>query len=459
VSEVTARETTTEAPPGLDRSLLAALIGNFLIRLDGGMVGLLITLYLAEVDQRGIIEVSATTLGILSSLYYIVELGFAPVMGVKSDQYGNRTMLLVGPIFGVVAVLFASVAAFSGVLGISQVAIAGISIMLLALGVTRLMQGFAAAASIPSILSYLSVRTEGSLALRGRVMSVFEITTAIGLLVGPVIGAQLWKFTGPWGFLITGLCFLASAAVFMIVREDRASNRRVTTTGGEGLATRLKRVLRRRDLLVFAPAWMAVNAIVGMWGVHLVYQMKNGELGDSQFLTGRFSEDTISAVLVGYGLLFCAGVVAWGFTLGRLREVSIMRLSAGGLFVLCGAIYGINMPGGTPLVIGAFTVLAGLGLAVQSGFAPAAVTYLARLAAGSAQDRGLFMGIYSVVLGLGQFIGIWLGGPFADAAGVNGILLLTLILGVIATITIFRLAPQSHEAETTADEVRMGLHA
>jgi hypothetical protein len=247
---------------------------------------LLITLYLADVDQRGILDVTATTLGILSSVFYIVELGFSPIMGVKSDQYGNRTMLLVGPMFGVVAVLFASIAAFSGVLGISQLAIGGISVMLLALGVTRLMQGFAAAASIPSILSYLSVRTEGSLALRGRVMSVFEITTAIGLLLGPVIGAQLWKFTGPWGFLITGLLFLCSGAVFLIVREDRASHRRVTTASGEGIVSRLKRVLRRRDLLIFAPAWMAVNAIVGMWGVHLVYQMKNGNLADAQFLTG-----------------------------------------------------------------------------------------------------------------------------------------------------------------------------
>ena len=69
---------------------------------------------------------------------------------------------------------------------------------------------------------------------------------------------------------------------------------------------------------------------------------------------------------------------------------------------------------------------------LESGFPPAAVSYLARLSGRVSEDRGLFMGLYSVVLGLGQLVGGWLGGPFADRWGMDGILVLTFILGLCA---------------------------
>ena len=73
-----------------------------------------------------------------------------------------------------------------------------------------------------------------------------------------------------------------------------------------------------------------------------------------------------------------------------------------------------------------------LSVLVESGFAPVAVSYLARLSSSLQADRGLFMGLYSVVLGLGQLIGSWLDGPFANRWGMDGILALTGVLGLIA---------------------------
>ena len=69
---------------------------------------------------------------------------------------------------------------------------------------------------------------------------------------------------------------------------------------------------------------------------------------------------------------------------------------------------------------------------ILSGSKDGAVSYLARLSAGLQPDRGLFMGLYSVVLGLGQLLGRWLGGPFADRWGMYGILALTAALGAVA---------------------------
>jgi MFS family permease len=464
---VTAQATEAAAPPRVDRALVAALIGNFLVRLDGGIVGQMITLYLADIRQSGVLEVTATTLAALSIVFYAVELIFSPIMGAKADQYGNRALLLVGPFFGVAAVTVASVAVFGAqFLGWLTVFIVGVSLVFWLLGLTRVLQGFSSAASIPSILSYLSVRTEGSLSLRGRVMAIFEVTTAVGLLGGYVIGPQLWKYAGAWGFVWTGLIFLSSAAFFLVVREDRQTNAQIgqrrQAGPSEPFLTRLRRMVRRRDLMVFVPAWLSVNAIVGLWGIHLVYQMRFSNPNDGQFLTDLFSENVISALLGGIGLIFCVGIIVWGsFVLGRLREVTVMRISSAGLFLICAAAFGVNHSGGEAPLLWLSLVGVVVGLAIMSGFLPAAVTYLARLSGISAADRGLLMGVYSVVLGLGQAVGIGLGGRFADAAGVDGIILLTFLLGLAAAFSVFRLVHTPDDESDIAEhgKVGMSLHA
>ena len=456
---MTGRESIGAPQPRLDGSLIAAITGNFLIRLDGGMVGMLLTLYLADVSLRGIIPVTATTLGIITSAYYIIELVFSPVMGAKSDQHGNRALLLVAPLVGVIAALIASVTVVAERFDIVGLTLAGISIVLLALATTRLLQGLAAATSIPSILSYLSAHTEGSLAMRGRVMSIFEVTTAVGLLLGPILGAQLWGLLGPWGFTVTAALFLLAGGVFWVVRDDRETAHLSHQVITESLGTRLGRVLRRGDLLGFAPAWLAINAVVGLWGTHLIYQMRAGSQVDEQYLTGFFDGTFISLALAGSGTLVSIGIIAWGFSFGRLQELTVMRLSLIGLFGLALSVYGINHASDNALLRASFVGLAAIALLVQSGFAPAAITFLARLAARSVKDRGLFMGIYSVVLGLGQFVGHTLGGPFADRWGVDGIILLTLILGLIATFTVLRLSPRPDNEETSTSDSRISIHA
>ncbi|HLG73801.1 MAG TPA: MFS transporter, partial [Chloroflexota bacterium] len=54
-------------------------------------------------------------------------------------------------------------------------------------------------------------------------------------------------------------------------------------------------------------------------------------------------------------------------------------------------------------------------------------------------DRGAIMGLYSIVLGLGQVLGGSVGGPFAQAWGLDGMAMLTLALGAIATATVLGL--------------------
>jgi len=69
---------------------------------------------------------------------------------------------------------------------------------------------------------------------------------------------------------------------------------------------------------------------------------------------------------------------------------------------------------------------------LESGFTPAALTFLADIADANATERGVVMGLYSVFLGVGQLLGAALAGPFADLYRIDGLILFSAILGCIA---------------------------
>jgi MFS family permease len=321
-------------------------------------------------------------------------------------------------------------------LGLVAVNLTAVTTVLLVLFVTRLLEGLSTSCSTPSLLGYLSARTEGDAMLRGRVMSWFEVGTAMGMALGAVTGSLLWGALGRPAFVAVGGIYLLSAGLFWLVRDADFQRRRDGGKGGRGegrsMVESFRRVLRYRTALRFAPAWLAVNAIVGLWLNHAIYQMTEGHSAVGQYLVGALGTGELAAVLGGYTVAFGAGGLAWGSFIGKLGERFVMRVTLVGM-IGAGAMIGVMNHSGGP------GPLLGLGVAgfvvtvlLESGFAPAAVSYLARLSAELAEDRGLFMGLYSVVLGLGQIVGSWLGGPFADRWAMDGVLMLTFILGAAA---------------------------
>jgi predicted MFS family arabinose efflux permease len=89
------------------------------------------------------------------------------------------------------------------------------------------------------------------------------------------------------------------------------------------------------------------------------------------------------------------------------------------------------------------------GLLVMSGFTPAALAYLADITEDHSGARGAIMGMYSVFLGVGQFLGSSLGGPFADWRGMDGVVVLSALLGLFALVTVIDL----RRAEDRASQV------
>ena len=100
----------------------------------------------------------------------------------------------------------------------------------------------------------------------------------------------------------------------------------------------------------------------------------------------------------------------------------------------------------------AAVVVAGAGLFVMAGATPAALGLLADISERFPADRGAIMGLYSVFLAIGQIIGSLIGGFAADWRGIDGMLLATAALLVVALVPLSRLrAPGARDRSRSGD--------
>ncbi len=407
-------------PRALGWPLRAALAGNFALRVAGAATGILLTRYLAYIDDA-VYPVGAATVGALTGGFYATELVAAPLLGALGDRRGWRALLLLGPALGAVA------------LGLTAA-----TTVLAALLLARLLEGLSAAAAVPAVLGRLGEATEGDAARRGRALSVFEATTALGTLVGVAAAAGLWVALGRGAFLAVAALYLVALGCFLPVSETRQSRRAGAPGGARSWRASLALVANQRQLRAFLPGWLCIGAITGLWFSHGLYQLQvRRPAGAGQYLAGRFAGDDtgLFVALLLYAVTFSVGALLWGYVgLRRLPEMAVMCVALAAMFGVCAALWALNHGGDDAgrrtLLVAVFLGL----LLVESGFAPAAVAYLARLSGHVASERGLVMGLYSVVSGGGALLGTALGAPFADRLALDGVLLATVLLAAIALL-------------------------
>lgn len=395
------------------RSVILCMVGSLFLRLGNSATGTLMVLLLATLDREGG-EVSANSVGLLAAAFYVSELLGAPWFGVQSDRRGRRPFMVAGPILGGLAIQ-----------------LIGWPRLLGAMVVGRVVEGLSTASTAPSTLSYLSAMTVADAALRARVMAWYEMATVVGIASGFVAAGLLWDLLGSGSFIaVTGI-YAASLGAFWFVRD-------VYQGGGdrhhEGRS--LLAVLRYPRVLRFVPAWLSVNTILGAWFIHSAFVL-TGEARSGQHLVGAFGGTGLSVVFSGLGLAFVLGIYLWGMAMGARRRTTIMLGTLPGIAMICIALWGLNHVDTTiAAASGALTMLLALGIVVGSGFTPASLAYLADLTEDAPHLRGAIMGLYSVLLGLGQLIGGALGGPFAEAGGLDGLVLFTALLGAVATLVV-----------------------
>src|SRR5579859_5016928 len=203
--------------------LYMALVGTFLLRFGGGVMGILIGLYLAakDTEMRGglfghlvsssfkhsslsgsIVKMTpnpsyvipATLVGIITASYFITELGGSFISGSLIDRHGPKRYMIFGPMFGAIAVFITAILHLTGDSTVLQFAL-----FLGLLFATRLLEGASGATTNPATLAYIAAYTDGEPKLRSRVSGYFEICTLIGAGIGFVFGGVLWRELGQTG--------------------------------------------------------------------------------------------------------------------------------------------------------------------------------------------------------------------------------------------------------------------
>ncbi len=430
-------------------SLVAVLTGTFVLRVASSIVGSSLQLYFGYIDQH-IYPLSDTARGAALAIFFLPELIGSPVLGAWSDRFGRKWFILLGAIFGGIGVQ-----------------ITAMTTNYFAIVLMRLLGGLSTAAAIPATLGYLSAETAHSPAVRGRAMGLFQLATLGGTVGGLLLGGRLWDLMRQGSFTLDALIYLASLLIFLIgIRETRAHKSARLSSIAVGRRALLQSFAYYREVFAtpavtrFAPVFLTICTILGIWLNHIVGQLVAADHQfPGQLLYGVFANNRHAGTEIAlYGglivAIFAGGALVWSFLVGRFRRTVIMLVNVGALFFLCAVVFALNhTPSLAVPITRVYLGLAAVSIFVLSGGMPAALTYLADMTEERRDDRGAIMGVYTILFGLGGFLGTLIGGPFADWKAVDGILLVTALLGLVATLLLLRLYAAEAQAESQTSAI------
>ncbi len=426
----------------MNRSIGSMLLATFVLRVSTAVTGGMLVFLVDDMTRNQ--GTGPGAISLLTGGFYMTELTGAILFGVLADRYGRKIIMLLGPLFGGVAV-----------------AMTGLTTHLPVLFVTRLLEGSSTAASIPSTLGFIAAETENNESLRGRVVSLFELVSLGGMLtVGPALAGVLWEHYGRPAFFLNcvfyGLAFCLYAYGVHEVPRNRQADIVAPIAVRKKATSEVSRYLRiatNRKVLLFAPTWLAINAILGLWALQAPLLLRGNIEDSSQLLMHGISPQTIGFGTAALAVVFGSGILFWGLVYARFRRTTMLLLGVGAFVVMTFDILAINHLGGTSTtLLVALGAVAVLSLFVMSGATPAALGLLADVSEGFEADRSAIMGLYSVFLGMGQVLGAILGGAAASWKGIDGLIVATgglLVVGIVALLNL-----RAHEAtmvpETTA---------
>ena len=407
------------------RGLGAAIWSQLFLRIAGSAGVLVIGGYFVELQDKGL-PITSVLVGALTGLVYLTELLLAPFAGALSDGRGRKRFLLAGPMLAAFAVLLPP-------LGFLASAMPPMALVVGLLALSRLIEGLGSAASVPATLSFLSEGTDRDPPKRGRQMSFYELAASGGVAMGAVLGPLLWSTLHLFAFVALSILYLIGAAFVLFGVSDApdVSRRRSRLFDPR----RYLALLSDRRLTLFVPAWIAVNAILGVWvQAQIVFVLAGSTTVAGQRFVGSLhdQEQALSLILFAYVLWFSVCVVAWAFFLGRLPKLPTLLVTLFGSVVASFALIMLNHGGAYV----AFVPVVMVGVFLEAGFVPAALAYLADVSEAFVGERGMLMGLYSLVLGLGYLLGNLLGGVAAQMAYFDGLAYLTIALAAVGMLSL-----------------------
>jgi MFS transporter, DHA1 family, multidrug resistance protein len=348
--------------------------------------------------------------GLLTGVYALGQLIFAPVWGRVSDRTGRRPLILVGIAGYVVAqILF------------------GLATSLWLLYAARILGGILSSATLPVSAAYVADMTTDE--ERGRGMAWLGTAVSLGFVVGPALGGTLSRrdlhFTARYGhFMIDSFSvpFFAAAALGLLtlfaamrwLRESLPAH--APRAAAEETETDWRRLARSLGPLLGL-------ALVGQFAL-AIFETTFALYAQAKFNYGPVK---VGAVFVVCGLVMTVFQIgAVGFLAGRIRE--IYQIGAG--FGLMAISLALLVMARTTISVFALVGLLALGTAFVSPNLAALISKR-----GGSRRVGVALGVQNAANSLGQASGPLLGGALF-VWQMNAPYLLTAALLVIVALAI-----------------------
>jgi DHA1 family multidrug resistance protein-like MFS transporter len=350
----------------------------------------------------------AIHVGLITGVFALGQLLFAPLWGRWSDRAGRRPLLLIGIAgYAIAQVLF------------------GLATSLWLLYVARILGGILSSAALPLAAAYVADMTTEQ--ARGKGMASLGTATSLGFVVGRALGgmlvrkdlhfmARFWCFTLdsfsiPF-FAAAVLGLLALFAAIWWLPESLAAHE-------PQLAEQEKDW--HRLVRIFAP--LLGMALVAQFAL-AIFESPFALYAQSKY---RYGPAEVGAVFVVCGLVMTVFQVgAVGFLAGRIREICQIGMGFG----LIGTSLALLVVVHTKLSVFAVVGLIALGTSVISPNLAALISK-----SGGSRRVGAALGTQSVANSLGQTAGPILGGALF-AWQMNAPYLLTAALLVMVALAI-----------------------
>jgi len=182
---------------GMNRGVLALSVARMADATGNSILFIIIPLYVAKLPGVYFHLPLPVMVGILLSLYGLVNSALQPVMGALSDKIGRRKPLIeigLGFVaFGTLAFIYAE--------------------RFLDLLILRILQGVGVAITIPASLALMAMITKKD--TRGGSMGIYSTLRLIGFACGPLIGGFLQVHFGFNAAFVAGASLLALAILMV----------------------------------------------------------------------------------------------------------------------------------------------------------------------------------------------------------------------------------------------------
>jgi multidrug resistance protein len=321
---------------------------------------------------------SAFTIGLLGTVFSLMQFLVAPLCGRWSDRLGRRPIILGG--------LLASCAAYVAL------ALADTLTLIFA---ARIIGGIAGG-NIPTAQAYIADITTGENRAKG--MGLVGAAFGLGFIVGPAIGGILTRFghdTPMW--CAAALCFINFVAAWFLLPETRHGDRGGASFGRLDLLIRARRHPGLLPLL--AVFFLLSTAFSGFEATFALF-------AERRF---GFTAETIGYVFALIGLVLA---IVNGLLVGRVvpvvgeRRIIPVAIGLTGLGILL-----VPASQSIPLLCVACATMA-LGMGFNS---PALTSAVSRVADPS--EQGGMLGLAQSLAALGRIAGPAWGGFLFDRAG------------------------------------------